>query len=282
MRRAGGAYNAAKGQSGMTANLTSVRRRLADNYKRVRDRIEDACARAHRDPAELTLVAVTKEVEIDIIRQTFEMGLIDLGESRAQQFNQRAAMVHEFVTRRQRLGGPADRAQPMPRWHMIGHLQRNKVKLVLPWADLIHSVDSLRLAEEIDKTAEKLGRAAPALLQVNTSGERSKSGVAVGAVTHVAEQLAQMTGLKLRGLMTMAPADATPAEIRLYFDRLREVLEDLRTDGTVPRDCTLLSMGMSHDYPIAIEAGATHVRLGHALFEGIASAPSPVAADGET
>lgn len=263
----------------MTANPTSIRRRLADNLKRIRDRIEDACARARRKPSDVTLVAVTKTVEVDVIRQTAEMGVIDIGESRAQQLNQRAAMLHEFVTRRQRLGSPAERAQPLPRWHMIGHLQRNKVRLVLPWAEIIHSVDSLRLVEEIQKAAEKLGRQAQILLQVNTSGERSKTGVAVGAVNHVVEQLVQMNSVRLRGLMTMAPIDATPAELRLFFDRLREVLEDLRTDGLVPRDCNQLSMGMSTDYPAAIESGATLIRVGSALYDGIATIPTTVAAE---
>jgi hypothetical protein len=265
----------------MNANLTSVKRRLAENYRRVRDRVQEACDKARRRPSDVTIVAVTKEVEIDIIRQALEMGLTDLGESRGQQLNQRAAMLHEFVTRRQRLGGTTERPGPRPRWHMIGHLQRNKVKLILPWVEVIHSVDSLRLAEEIEKTAERLGRPVEALLQVNTSGERSKSGVAVGAVPHVAEHLAPMKHVRLRGLMTMAPIDAAPDDVRLYFDRLREVFEDVRAEGVVGREFDQLSMGMSRDYPIAIEAGATMVRLGHALFEGLTSGV-PAAAESES
>lgn len=253
----------------MTGNISSVRRKLADNLKRIRERVAEACLRARRDPAGVTIVAVTKEVEIDIARQALEAGIADLGESRAQQFSQRAAMLNEFVSRRAVLGGGVERALPRPRWHMIGHLQRNKIKLVLPWADLIHSVDSLRLAEDISHHAEKSGREASILLEVNTSGEVSKFGVAVGAVSHMVEHLVKLPRLRLRGLMTMAPLDAKPHEIRLYFDRLRELLEELRGDGGVGPDCDQLSMGMSNDYPIAVEAGSTLVRLGHAMFEGL-------------
>lgn len=266
----------------MTSNITSMRRRLAENLKRIRERIAEACGRARRDPAEVTLIAVTKEVEIDIARQTLEMGVADLGESRGQQLNQRAAMLNEFVSRRQVLGGAPDRMPPRPRWHMIGHLQRNKVKLVLPWADLIHSVDSLRLAEDISQQADKLGRDASILLEVNTSGERSKFGIAVGAVAHIVEHVVKQPRITLRGLMTMAPLDARPDEIRLFFDRLRELLVDLHAEGVVPRNCDQLSMGMSNDYPIAIEAGATLIRVGHALYEGFAPAAPHVQAAGET
>src|SRR5215470_10809161 len=158
----------------MISNLPSVRRKLAENFKRVRDRIDSACAKARRDPSSITLVAVTKYVEIDVIRQTLEAGHIDLGESRAQQLNQRAGMLHEFIERRITLAGRGENVLPMPRWHMIGHLQRNKVKLVLPWAEMIHSIDSLRLAEELHQQATRLGRVAKLLLEVNVSEERSK------------------------------------------------------------------------------------------------------------
>ncbi|MCK6482944.1 MAG: YggS family pyridoxal phosphate-dependent enzyme [Phycisphaerae bacterium] len=255
----------------MTTSSPSIKRRLADNLRKVRDRMEEACSRARRRPTDVTLVAVTKEVDIDVVRQCLESGLVDLGESRPQQLNQRAAMLHEFVSRRQALGAPAEGASSQPRWHLVGHLQRNKIKLVLPWTEMIHSVDSLRLAEDIDEHARKLGRVARLLLQVNTSGERSKFGVAVAAASHIAEHLRGLEGIRLCGLMTMAPLDATPDEIRLYFDRLRELFEDMRSEKVVGPDFTHLSMGMSSDFTIAIEAGATMIRLGHALFEGLAT-----------
>lgn len=255
----------------MITNVATTRRRLSENLKKVRDRIASACDRARRDPQTVRLVAVTKYVEVDVIRQLLELGVTDIGESRAQQLNQRAGMMHEFFERKSVLGGRKDGPLVRPRWHMVGHLQRNKVKLVVPWAELTHSVDSLRLAEDLHQQAVKLGRVADILLQVNTSGERSKFGVAVGAAPHLAEHLAEWPGIRLCGLMTMAPLDAPATEIRLAFDRLRDIFEDMRGDRHVGPEFKHLSMGMSHDFESAIEAGATMVRIGSLLFEGLPS-----------
>jgi len=253
------------------SNVSTIKRKLADNHKQVRDRIAGACDRAGRDPADVRLIAVTKYVEMDVVRQALEMGISDIAESRAQQLSQRAGMMHELIERRSVLVGRRDQPGARPRWHMVGHLQRNKVKLVVPWAELVHSVDSLRLAEELHEQAVKLNRVVNILLQVNTSGERSKLGVAVGAVTHLAEHFATLSGIRLCGLMTMAPIDANETELRLYFERLRDIFDDLRGEKFVTPDFCELSMGMSHDFEIAIEAGATMVRLGGALFEGLSS-----------
>ena len=257
----------------MTSQFATARRRLTENLKRVRGQIEAACTRAHRDPADVRVVAVTKYVDMDVLRQALELGLLDLGESRAQQLTQRAGMVHEHIERRAVLAGRKEKPLPRPRWHMVGHLQRNKIKLVLPWAELIHSVDSMRLAEDLHEQARRLGRVADILLQVNTSGERSKWGVAVGAVPHLAEQFAQWPGIRLRGLMTMAPEDAKPNELRLFFERLHDVYEDMRTEGLAGPTFNELSMGMSGDFETAIECGATLVRIGHALFDGLTTMP---------
>jgi len=256
----------------MISNLPSMRRKIAENFKRVRDRIDAACAAARRDPASITVVAVTKYVEIDVIRQTLEAGHIELGESRAQQLNQRAGMLHEFIERRITLAGRGEKTLPMPRWHMIGHLQRNKVKLILPWSEMTHSVDSLRLAEELHQHAVRLGRVANILLEVNVSDERSKFGVAVGAAPHLAEQFAAWNGIRLCGLMTMLPADATPNEQRLFFDRLRDVFDDMVTEKVVGPEFRHLSMGMTNDFEAAIASGATILRIGTALFDGLMSA----------
>ncbi len=253
----------------MTSSATTVKRRLSENIKRVRGRIEDACARAKRDPDEVRIIAVTKYVELDIVRQLLELGHVELGESRAQQLNQRAGMIHESIERRTTLSGRRDAAANRPRWHMVGHLQRNKIKMVLPWVELIHSVDSLRLAEDLHLQARKLDRVVDILLQVNTSAERSKFGVAVGAVPHLAEHFAEWDGIRFCGLMTMAPLDAPPGELRLYFERLRDVFEDLQGDRKKHPGLEHLSMGMSIDFETAIECGATMVRIGSALFEGL-------------
>lgn len=260
---------------------TAIKRRLAENLKRVQGRIEKACARANRQPDEVRLVAVVKYVELDVIRQVLELGIVDIGESRAQQLNQRAGMIHESIERRSVLSGRRDGPTPRPRWHMVGHLQRNKVKLVVPWIELIHSLDSLRLAEDLHEQATKVGRVVDYLLQVNTTAEKSKYGVAVGAVPHLAEHFKEWHGIRMCGLMTMAPADATPMELRLYFDRLRDVFEDLRGEGLVGPHFTELSMGMSSDFETAVEAGATLVRIGSALFAGLSESATHAAEAGD-
>lgn len=251
----------------MITKATNLKRKLTDNLKRVRDRISSACERASRDPADIEIVAVTKYVDMEVVRAAIEIGLTDIGESRAQQLNQRAGMLHELAERKAVLGSKDSIVRP--RWHMIGHLQRNKVKMVVPWIELIHSVDSLRLAEDLHLQAEKLGRSVDILLQVNTSGERTKHGVAVGAVTHLAEHFKAWPGIRLCGLMTMAPLESTPDELRLYFNRLRDVFDDLRGERFVGPEFRHLSMGMSTDFEIAVECGATLVRLGSTLFEGM-------------
>src|SRR5262249_44521240 len=153
-------------------------------------------------------------------------------------------------------------------WHMIGHLQRNKVKPILPLVSAIHSVDSLRLAEEIDGQAAKLGKKMPVLMQVNASEEPSKYGVAVGAAVHLAEQIDSMENLQVLGLMRMAPLAASEKEIRHCFVRTREIFDEMKWHKIGGEKLKHLSMGMSHDFETAIEEGATMVRVGTALFGG--------------
>ena len=151
---------------------------------------------------------------------------------------------------------------------MIGHLQRNKVRQVLPMVSLIHSVDTLRLAEEIDLAAEKLNLKPKVLLQVNTSMEPQKYGIPVGAATHLAEQLRTLENIRVCGLMTMAPLTRNQDVIRACFTRARELFVEMKGEGIVNRDFTELSMGMSNDYETAIEEGATILRIGSAIFAG--------------
>ena len=243
-----------------------MRRQLGENIRKVQQRIASACERAGRSPDDVRLVAVTKYVGVDAIRQLLELGPYPLGESRVQQLAKRAAMLHESITRQHR---ESDAEPPEPIWHMVGHLQRNKVKAVLPWVGMIHSVDSLRLAEDINNHAADLGRRVPILIQVNVSSEKTKHGVAVGATVHLVEQLATLPNLELRGLMTMAPLTDDLGLVRNCFARLRELLEDIRGERFAPATMRHLSMGMSHDFELAIEEGATLVRIGSALFEGI-------------
>jgi pyridoxal phosphate enzyme (YggS family) len=243
---------------------------LADRLADVRDRIAASCVKAKRETSEVTLIAVTKTAAPEQIREILQLGVGDLGESRVQVLAQRAVQVNEFFQRRVAHGD--DTVPARLRWHMIGHLQRNKVKPILPLVSLVHSLDSLRLAEEIDGQAAKLQKRIPVLLQVNASEEASKFGVAVGAAVHLAEQVDSMEHLQLIGLMTMAPLEAKPAEIRHVFARTKEIFEEMKWHKIGGSAFKHLSMGMSHDFEAAIEEGATMVRVGTALFGGKATA----------
>jgi pyridoxal phosphate enzyme (YggS family) len=244
-----------------------VRRRFADNLKRIRERMAAACDRRGRRPEDVRLVAVTKTVEVDVIRSVVEAGLADLGESRVQELIRRAGMIREHLGRRRTM----ERAEipPDPRWHMVGHLQRNKVRSLLPWVEYVHSLDSLRLAEEISEEAVRIERVIPVFIEVNLSGEKSKYGIAVGAVPHLAENIRSLPGIQVIGLMTMAPYAADPEEARPHFARLHEVFEDMQSERILGPEFRELSMGMSGDFEVGIEEGATMVRIGTALFEGV-------------
>jgi hypothetical protein len=236
--------------------------RIPERIKRLEETIAAACARAKREPADIRLVVVTKSAEIEQILEVVRLGYNHLGENRVQQLKKVSAQVAEFVEQHR-----DDPALPKEiHWHMIGHLQRNKVRQVLPVVSLIHSVDTLRLAEEINGSAAKLNLQPRVLLQVNTSHEPQKYGVPVGAATHLAEQIETLPYLKLIGLMTMAPLTRNKDVIRACFARARELYYEMRGEKIVGDQFTELSMGMSSDYEIAIEEGATILRIGSAIF----------------
>lgn len=239
---------------------------LLDRYKDITDRIARAAVKTRRRPQDITLVAVTKAASPEALKQLIDAGHREFGESRAQQLGQRAVQISEWLARQ---AGKTDKPIPKPEdihWHMVGHLQRNKVKPLLSIAHVIHSVDSLRLAEEIHSGIEKLGRSMQVMLEVNVAGESSKNGVAVGAAVHLAEQIDTMEGVQLIGLMTMAPYSEDPEEARPHFARLREIFEEVRFRKIGGERFKHLSMGMSGDFEVAIEEGATMVRVGTALF----------------
>ena len=238
--------------------------KLADKLKRVKDNVAAACSRAGRDPSEIKLVLVTKSAEIAQIEEIIRLGCSDLGENRAQQLKKVAAQLDEFLAK----ASPEANLPKKINWHMIGHLQRNKVKQILPITCLIHSVDTLRLAEEINGESVRDNLRPAVLLQINTSMEPQKFGVPVGAAMHLAEQIATLPNLKLSGIMTMAPLTRDSAVIRQCFARARELFAEMRGEGIVDKDFTELSMGMSSDYEIAIEEGATILRIGSAIFTG--------------
>ena len=246
---------------------------LEDRYRIVRDRIGEAAARSGRSERDVVLVAVTKSAEPEDIRRLMELGHEDFGENRVQQLSQRAAMADEWLERVRVLpetegehGGGALKPGQLVRWHMIGHLQRNKARKVVDLVRLVQSVDSLRLAEELQALLRKSDRRLDVLLQVNISGEDSKHGCLTPAVPAMVEQIESMYSLRLRGLMTMAPFSDNPEDARPHFRRCRELFEEIRGDGAGDGAFNLLSMGMSGDYEVAIEEGANIVRVGSALF----------------
>jgi pyridoxal phosphate enzyme (YggS family) len=238
--------------------------KISERIKRIKATINSACARAGRDPSEIRLVVVTKSATIEGVREVIRLGLTDLGENRVQQLRKVSAETAEFLK-----AGESNSALPEKvNWHMIGHLQRNKVRHVLPIVSLIHSVDTLRLAEEIDASAAKMNLRPKALLQTNTSNEPQKYGVPVGATVHLAEQIETLPNLKLVGLMTMAPLTRNKDVVRACFARAKELFIEMRGEKVVGPQFTELSMGMSSDYEVAIEEGATILRIGSAIFAG--------------
>ena len=237
-----------------------TKNRIEKNLAGIRQTIADACARVGRQPADVTIVAVTKAVEPDAIKSLIGTGVVNLGENRVAQLVERKDLVDAWMRRRRT-------ETPVPvRWHMIGHLQRNKVKAVLGADAVIHSIDSLRLAEEINTRCERDNRVASVLLQVNCSAESQKHGVAVGAAAYLGELISSMKHVRLAGLMTMAALTDDPETTRPTFTRLRELFEEMRHNGVGGETFKHLSMGMSQDYAVAVEEGATILRIGTALF----------------
>lgn len=223
---------------------------LEENISRVRERIAAACQRSGRRVEDVRLIAVSKTVAPDRIRQAYEAGLRDFGENRVQEAEaKRPALSDLTVT-----------------WHLIGHLQTNKAKSARELFHWIHSVDSLRLAAKLDKSAVCSGERLPVLLEVNLGEETSKSGAQENEVVALAEQVDQLETIELRGLMTIPPFLDDPERVRPFFRRLRLLAEKINSARLPNVSLQDLSMGMSHDFEVAIEEGATMVRVGTAIF----------------
>jgi pyridoxal phosphate enzyme (YggS family) len=226
---------------------------LVDNLNRVRERIATAAERAGRQPRDVQLIAVTKYVSAALARQLFDAGCHDFGEARPQ----------ELLSKAEALAGlPA-------RWHLIGHLQRNKAKKLLPVAHLIHSGDSLRLLAELDRLAAEQQRTVEVLLEVNISGDVAKHGFAPQEIERSLPQLANLANVRVRGLMAMSGLNASAAEAAGQFEQVRQLRDRLRPIAPPNVSLSELSMGMTDDFEAAIAAGATMVRVGSALFAGI-------------
>jgi pyridoxal phosphate enzyme (YggS family) len=235
-------------------NATEIRIHeiLAERLKTVEARIEAACRRTGRQCSEVTLVAVTKTVGPEIAGLLPSLGVLDLGESRPQELWRKAALLPKEV-----------------RWHQVGHLQRNKIQATLPLAYLIHSVDSVRLLAALDEEAGKQNRKTEVLLEINVSGETQKHGFRPDELAGLMEPIADLKHVQVSGLMTMAPLEADPECSRPTFAGLRALRDEWCKQMPPDHYLVRLSMGMTNDFEVAIEEGATIVRLGTILFEGL-------------
>jgi pyridoxal phosphate enzyme (YggS family) len=222
---------------------------IRENINRVKERIARAAFRVGRDPGEILLVAVTKSVAVEQIKEGIENGLTVLGENRIQEAEKK-------------IGDLDGRVQ----WHLIGHLQTNKIKKAIELFDLIHSIDSLRLVTEIDRMASMLNRIVPVLIQVNLSGEETKSGFSREEFWSALDHLERFEYIQIRGLMTIPPWSEDPEDSRRYFKELAHLKEEVSLRDRERMTMDILSMGMSQDFEVAIEEGTTMVRIGTALF----------------
>jgi pyridoxal phosphate enzyme (YggS family) len=222
---------------------------IADNLKSVRDRAASAATRAGRDPSSVKLVVVTKTVDGERIREAVAAGATILGENRVQEAKEKI----------EKLG-------PITSWHLIGHLQANKAKYAVRLFDLIHSVDSLGLAQEIDKQAAKAGKIQHILIEVSIAGEAAKAGVAIERTAELARDASKLKHISVQGLMTIPPFLDDPEQVRPYFTKLRELWAGIASENIPGMAMKELSMGMSGDFEVAIEEGATMVRVGTAIF----------------
>ena len=223
---------------------------VRENLIAVEEKIRDACARAGRNREDVTLICVTKTKPVEMLEEAYAAGQRNFGENKVQEICLKAPQLPEDI-----------------RWHMIGHLQRNKVKQVMDKAVMIHSVDNLRLAETISREAVKRNMVMPILIEVNAAGEESKFGIALEETEQLVRQAAALPGLQIAGLMTIAPFTEDPESNRLYFRQLRELLSvDIKSKCIDNVTMDHLSMGMTGDYQVAIEEGATLIRVGTGIF----------------
>jgi pyridoxal phosphate enzyme (YggS family) len=219
---------------------------IKENLLQVMERLEKAAQRSKRDPSEIKLVAVSKTVEAARIKEAIEAGVSILGENYVQEAKRKIEEIGRSVA-----------------WHFIGHLQSNKAKYVVYLFDMIHSLDNIPLAEELSRRAEQADRMIKVLIEINLSGEATKFGTDEGEILNLARRILQLSHLSLEGLMTMPPYFDSPEMSRPYYVKLRELKERLVREGIPMKE---LSMGMSNDFEIAIEEGATYVRVGTAIF----------------
>lgn len=222
---------------------------IKENIAQVEERITNACKKVGRDRSEVTLIAVSKTKPVEMIREAMEYGTIDFGENKVQEIVDKTNSIKEQLN-----------------WHMIGHLQRNKVKYIIDKVCLIHSVDSLRLALQIEQEAAKKNMVCPILIEVNVAGEESKYGVSIDETIPLITEIAKLPHISIKGLMTIAPNVENSEENRIHFRKLRELNIDIKSKNIDNVSMNVLSMGMTGDYEVAVEEGATLVRVGTGIF----------------
>lgn len=222
---------------------------IAENYRDVRRRVDEACRRAGRQPQEVTLIAVSKTKPVSMIEELLPEGVLDFGENKPQELKEKYEVLPKNL-----------------RFHMIGHLQRNKVKYVITRACMIHSVDSLRLAQAIQEEAQKHQIIMPVLVEVNIAQEESKFGVTAEETPGLIHEISKFPNLCVKGLMTIAPFVENPEDNRMHFRNLYNLFIDIKARNMDNVDMCILSMGMTNDYEVAVEEGATHVRVGTGIF----------------
>ncbi|MCI6467196.1 MAG: YggS family pyridoxal phosphate-dependent enzyme [Faecalicatena sp.] len=222
---------------------------LEEQLREVEKKIQSACDRAGRNRSEVTLIAVSKTKPIPVLQEAYDLGVRVFGENKVQELTEKYEALPDDI-----------------QWHMIGHLQTNKVKYIIDKADLIHSVDSLKLAETIDKEAAKKGLTVRILVEVNVAEEESKFGLKIAEVIPFIEKIAAFPHIRVCGLMTIAPFVENPEENRPIFANLHKLSVDIEKKNIDNVNVSILSMGMTNDYEVAIEEGATMVRVGTGIF----------------
>jgi pyridoxal phosphate enzyme (YggS family) len=222
---------------------------VGGSYRKIRERIADAAAKARRDPGEIKLLAAAKSQSVEAMRAAIAAGVTLIGENYVQEAADKKKLISDSIE-----------------WHMIGHLQRNKVKVAMALFDVIESLDNLALARELDKEGTKCGKTIRAFVEVNLGGEESKSGIAKDQLAPMFVELGKLSHIRIEGLMTVPPFRENLDAVRPYFRELRELRDQLNNLRLPNVHLNELSMGMTHDYTVAIEEGATIVRIGTALF----------------
>lgn len=222
---------------------------LKENYRNVQENIQRACEKVNRSVDEVTLISVSKTKPLSMLQEAYDCGAREYGENKVQEMTEKEGQLPKDI-----------------HWHMIGHLQTNKVKYIAPYVHLIHSVDSLKLAQEINRQGEKCNRSIPILIEVNIAEEESKFGIKKDETISLVREISKLPHVAIKGLMTIAPFVDDPEENRVYFRGIKELSVDIANENIDNVRMDVLSMGMTGDYMVAIEEGATMVRVGTGIF----------------